>query len=70
MIHTDKGFGIVSKAEIDVFLELSCFFSDLLDVGNLISISDINRVISLMWYVGTNSLRKIAIICTLFLNLF
>ena len=37
MIHTVKGFGIVSKAEIDVFLELSCFFDDLLDVGNLIS---------------------------------
>ena len=32
-----KGFGIVIKAEIDVFLELSCFFNDLADVGNLIS---------------------------------
>ena len=37
MIHTVKGFGIVNKAEIDVFLELSCFFHDLADVGNLIS---------------------------------
>ena len=37
VIHTVKGFGIVNKAEIDVFLELSCFFSDPLDVGNLIS---------------------------------
>ena len=37
MIHTVKGFGIVSKAEIDVFLELSCFFNDPMDVGNLIS---------------------------------
>ena len=37
MIHTVKGFGIVSKAEIDVFLELSCFFDDPEDVGNLIS---------------------------------
>ena len=37
VIHTVKGFGIVNKAEIDVFLELSCFFDDLLDVGNLIS---------------------------------
>ena len=37
VIHTVKGFGIVSKAEIDVFLELSCFFDDLADVGNLIS---------------------------------
>ena len=35
--HTVKGFGIVSKAEVDVFLELSCFFNDLEDVGNLIS---------------------------------
>ena len=37
VIHTVKGFGIVNKAEIDVFLELSCFFNDLTDVGNLIS---------------------------------
>jgi len=35
--HTGKGFGIVNKAEIDVFLELSCFFDDPADVGNLIS---------------------------------
>ena len=35
--HTVKGFGIVNKAEIDVFLELSCFFDDPVDVGNLIS---------------------------------
>ena len=37
VIHTVKGFGIVKKAEIDVFLELSCFFDDPADVGNLIS---------------------------------
>ena len=37
VIHTVKGFGIVNKAEIDIFLELSCFFSDPMDVGNLIS---------------------------------
>ena len=37
MIHTVKGFGLVNKAEIDVFLELSCFFDDPEDVGNLIS---------------------------------
>ena len=37
VIHTVKGFGIVSKAEIDVFLELSCFFDDPAEVGNLIS---------------------------------
>ena len=37
VIHTVQGFGIVNKAEIDVFLELSCFFDDPLNVGNLIS---------------------------------
>ena len=37
VIHTVKGFGIVNKAEIDVFLELSCFFNDPPDVGKLIS---------------------------------
>ena len=37
VIHTVKGFGIVNKAEIDVSLELSCFFNDPADVGNLIS---------------------------------
>ena len=37
MIHTVEGFGIVSKAEVDVFLELSCSFSDPADFGNLIS---------------------------------
>ena len=37
VIHTVEGFGIVNKAEIDVFLELSCFFHDPVDVGNLIS---------------------------------
>ena len=37
VIHTVKGFGIADKAEIDVFMELSCFFHDLADVGNLIS---------------------------------
>ena len=37
VIHTVKGFGIVNKAEIDGFLEFSCFFNDPTDVGNLIS---------------------------------
>ena len=37
VIHTVKGFGIVNKAEVDVFLELSCFFDDPTDVGSLIS---------------------------------
>ena len=38
VIHTVKGFGIVNKAEINVFLELFCFFDDPADVGNLVSI--------------------------------
>ena len=37
VVHSVKGFGIVNKAEVDVFLELSCFFNDPTDVGNLIS---------------------------------
>ena len=37
VIHTVEGFGVVNKAEIDVFLELSCFFNDPADIGNLIS---------------------------------
>ena len=37
VIYTAKGFGIVNKAEIDVFLDHSCFFDDPADVGNLIS---------------------------------
>ena len=37
VVHIIKGFGIVNKAETDVFLELSCFFDDPVDVGNLIS---------------------------------
>ena len=37
VVHTAKGFGIVNKSEVDVSLELSCFFDDPVDVGNLIS---------------------------------
>ena len=37
VIHTVKGFGVVNKAEVNVFLELSCFFNDPTDFGNLIS---------------------------------
>ena len=37
VIHTVKGFGVVNKAKVDVFLELSCFFDDPADIGNLIS---------------------------------
>ena len=41
VIHTVKGFGIVNEAEVDVFLEFSCFFDALADVGNLISGSSV-----------------------------
>ena len=37
VVHTIKGFGIVNKAEVDIFLKLSCFFEDPMNVGNLIS---------------------------------
>ena len=47
VIYTVKGFDIVSKAEIEVFLELSCFFDDPADVGNLISGSSAFSKISL-----------------------
>ena len=50
VIHTVKGFGIVNKAEIDVFLELSCFFDDPVDVGNLISgSSDFSKTSLNIW---------------------
>ena len=38
VIHTVKSFSIINKAEVDVFLELSCFFDDTMDVGNLVSL--------------------------------
>ena len=54
-----KGFGIVNKAEIDVFLELSCFFYDLADVGNLISGSSVFSNSSLnIWKFSVHILLK------------
>ena len=59
VIHTVKGFGIVIKAEIDVFLELSCFFNDPADVGNLISGSSAFSKSSLnIWTVTVHILLK------------
>ena len=59
MIHTVKGFGLVNKAEIDVFLELSCFFNDLVDVGNLISGSSAFSKTSLnIWKLMVHVLLK------------
>ena len=57
VIHTVKGFDIVNKAEIDVFLELSCFFDDSADVGNLISGSAFSKT-SLNIEKFTLALRK------------
>ena len=54
MIHTVKGFGIVNKAEVDVFMELSCFFDDPVDVGNLISGSFVFSKSSLNIWKFTN----------------
>ena len=59
VIHTVKGFDIVNKAEIDVFLELSCFFDDLADVGNLISDSSAFSKTSLnIWKFTVHVLLK------------
>ena len=59
VIHTVKGFGTVNKAEIDVFLELSCFFNDPVDVGNLISGSSALSKTSLnIWKLTVHVLLK------------
>ena len=55
VIHTVKGFGIVNKVEIDVFLELSSFFHDLADVGNLISGSSVFSKYSLSEHLEVHS---------------
>ena len=57
VIHTVKGFGIVNRAEIDVFLELSCFFDDPVDVGNLISCSSAFSKSSLIEHLEVLSSR-------------
>ena len=59
VIHTMKGFGIVNKAEIDVFLELSCYFDDPTDVGNLISgSSPFSKSSSNIWKFTVHLLLK------------
>ena len=59
VIHTVKGFGIVNKAEVVVFLELSCFFDDPTDVGNLISDSSAFSKTSLnIWTFTVHILLK------------
>ena len=59
VIHTVKGFGIVNKAEIDVFLELSCFIDDPGDFGNLVSGSSVFSKTSLnIWKFTVHVLLK------------
>ena len=59
LIHTVKGFWIVNKAEVDVFLELPCFFNDPTDVGNLISGSSAFSTSSLnIWNFSVHVLLK------------
>ena len=62
VIHTVKGFGIVNKAEISVFLELSCFFNDSADSGNLISDSSaFSKSILNIWQFTVDVLLKPAL---------
>ena len=58
VIHTVKGFGIVNKAELDVFLELSCFFDDPVDVGSLISGSSASKTSLNIWKFLVHVLLK------------
>ena len=59
VMHTVKGFGLVSKAEVEVFLELSCFFDDPVGVGNLISGSSAFSNTSLnIWKLSIHVLLK------------
>ena len=73
MIHTVEGFGVVNKAEIDVFLELFCFFDDTADIGNLICGSSAFSKTSLnIWKFTVQVLLKpgriLRIICILIAN--
>jgi len=59
VIHTVKGFGVINKADVDAFLEFSCFFNDLTDVDNLISGSSAFSKSSLnIWKLTVNILLK------------
>ena len=62
VIHTVKGFGIVNKTEVNVFLDLSCFFNDAMDVSNLISASSVFSKSSLnIWKFMVHVLLKPAL---------
>ena len=62
VIHTVKGFGVVDKAGVDVFMELSCFYDDTADVGNLISDSSAFSKSSLnIWKFMSHVLLKLGL---------
>ena len=62
VIHTVKGFGVVNKAEVDVFLELSCFFNDPADVANLISgSSDFSKPSLNIWKFTVHIMLKLGL---------
>ena len=62
VIHTVKGFGTINKAEVDVFLELCCFFDDPVDVGNLTSASSAFSKTSLnIWKFTVHVLLKLGL---------
>ena len=68
VIHTVKGFGIVNKAEIDVFLELSCLFDDPADVDNLISGSSAHKYKWIVSSLGTLKMHFLVVINSFFLH--
>ena len=70
VIHTVKGFGIVNKAEIDVFLELSCFFHDPADVENLIPGSSAFSQTITQWKLNLRQLKFISPSISLFLQVY
>ena len=62
MIPTVRGFGIVNRAEVDAFLELSCFFDDPMDIGNLISGSSAFSKSNLnIWKFTVHALLKLGL---------
>ena len=62
VIHTVKGFGVINKAEVDVFLKLSCFFEDPPSVGNLISCSSASLKFNLyIWKFSIHVLSKLSL---------
>ena len=59
LVYTVKGFGIINKAEVDIFLEFTCFFYDPTDVGNLISgSSDFSKTSWNIWKLMAHILLK------------